>query len=304
MTDVAPPSMDAVAAHRWQSGVPAQVPPVSPWLHEEVARRMMERLDIITVQPKLWAHWQPVRGGWQAHQALRARYYQAQTWLVPGSSAEEAVLCKSVRRPWWRVWGRQDQLVGAPPAGAVQMVWANMALHQQPRPQELMAQWHKALAVDGFLMFSCLGPDTLRELRDVYRSKGWSQPMHELTDMHDWGDMLVQAGFAEPVMDMERITLTFETPERMVQELRELGRNLAVGRDRVMHARAWHGQWLQALAQLAQPQHGGKLGLTFELVYGHAFKPAPRARVAQETGIDLIEMRQMLRQSAKDRSSS
>jgi malonyl-CoA O-methyltransferase len=184
------------------------------------------------------------------------------------------------------------------------MVWANMALHQQPRPQELMAQWHKALAVDGFLMFSCLGPDTLRELRDVYRSKGWSQPMHELTDMHDWGDMLVQAGFAEPVMDMERITLTFETPERMVQELRELGRNLAVGRDRVMHARAWHGQWLQALAQLAQPQHGGKLGLTFELVYGHAFKPAPRARVAQETGIDLIEMRQMLRQSAKDRSSS
>ncbi len=302
MTDVTPPSMDAVAARRWQASVPAQVPPVSPWLHEEVARRMMERLDIITTQPQQWAHWQPVRGGWQAHQALRARYPQAQTWLVPGSSAEEAVLSKSVQRPWWKVWGQQDQSVGTPTAGAVQMVWANMALHQQPRPQELMAQWHQALAVDGFLMFSCLGPDTLRELRDVYGTNGWSQPMHELTDMHDWGDMLVQAGFAEPVMDMERITLTFETPERLVQELRELGRNLAVGRDKTVHGRAWHGQWLQALSQLAQPRHGGKLGLTFEIVYGHAFKPAPRYRVALETGIDLFEMRQMLRGSVKDRS--
>ncbi|MEY5028827.1 MAG: hypothetical protein RLZ63_1142 [Pseudomonadota bacterium] len=302
MTDVTPPSMDAVAAQRWLAGVPMQVPPVSPWLHEEVARRMMERLDIITTQPQQWAHWQPVRGGWQAHQALRTRYPEASAWLVPGASAEDVVLRKSVQHPWWKVWRRQDQLVGLPPAGSVQMVWANMALHQHARPQALMAQWHKALAVDGFLMFSCLGPDTLRELRDLYSSMGSPQPMHELTDMHDWGDMLVQAGFAEPVMDMERITLTFETPERLVQELRELGRNLAVGRDKTMHGRAWHGQWLQALSQLAQPRHGGKLGLTFEIVYGHAFKPAPRHRVAQETGIDLFEMRQMLRGSVKDRS--
>ncbi len=304
MTDVTPPSMDAVAAQRWLAQVPAQVPPASPWLHEEVARRMTERLDIITAQPEQWSHWQPVRGGWQAHQALKARYPQARAWLVPGSIAEDALLQKSVQRPWWAVWRKESECVGMPPAGSVQMVWANMVLHQQSRPQEILAQWHKALAVDGFLMFSCLGPDTLRELRELYSAQGWPTPMHELTDMHDWGDMLVQAGFAEPVMDMERITLTFETPERLVQELRELGRNLALGRGSIVRGRVWHGQWLKALSQLAQPRHDGKLGLTFELVYGHAFKPTPRARVAQETGIDLVEMRQMLRQSAKDRSSS
>ena len=86
-----------------------------------------------------------------------------------------------------------------------------------------MAQWHRALAVDGYLMFSCLGPDTAKELRAVYADMGWPPAGHAFTDMHDWGDMLVQAGFAEPVMDMERITLTFATPQRLLEELRELG---------------------------------------------------------------------------------
>ena len=61
----------------------------------------------------------------------------------------------------------------------------------RPSPQALIAQWHRALAVDGFLMFSCLGPDTLRELRALYRALGWPPPAHDFTDMHDWGDMLV-----------------------------------------------------------------------------------------------------------------
>ena len=93
------------------------------------------------------------------------------------------------------------------------MLWANMALHMAADPQALIAQWHRALATDGFLMFSCLGPDTLRELRALYAALGWPPAGHEFTDMHDWGDMLVHAGFAEPVMDMERIVLTWDTPE-------------------------------------------------------------------------------------------
>ena len=69
-------------------------------------------------------------------------------------------------------------------------------------------------------MFSCLGPDTLRELRGSIRARGWPPAGHEFTDMHDWGDMLVDAGFAEPVMDMERIVLTWRTPEACLAELR------------------------------------------------------------------------------------
>ena len=178
------------------------------------------------------------------------------------------------------------------------MLWANMALHMAADPQALIAYWHKALAVDGFLMFSCLGPDTLRELRRLYQARGWPTPAHEFTDMHDWGDMLVQAGFAEPVMDMERIELTFETPERLLQELRELGRNLHKGRFAGLRGRAWRDALRAAMAQeLPDAAQGGRLKLTFEVVYGHAFKPQPRIGVAPQTVVPLDEMRMALRGS-------
>ena len=168
-----------------------------------------------------------------------------------------------------------------------------MALHMAADPQALMAQWHRALAVDGFLMFSCLGPDTLMELRGLYQRLGWPAPSHEFTDMHDWGDMLAGAGFAEPVMDMERITLTFETPQRLLQELRGLGRNLHPQRFAGLRGRGWHGQLQQALA-------GAPLQLTFEVIYGHAFKPAPRLAMRPETVLSLAQMRETLNQRKKN----
>ena len=113
--------------------------------------------------------------------------------------------------------------------------------------------------------------------------------------MHDWGDMLVHAGFAEPVMDMERITLTFATPARLLQELRGLGRNLHPQRFAALRGRRWRQRLEQALAsRLADPQHDGQLALTFEIVYGHAFKPAPRVRVEGSSAVSLQDMRAML----------
>ncbi|MBS0495222.1 MAG: biotin synthase, partial [Proteobacteria bacterium] len=175
------------------------------------------------------------------------------------------------------------------------MLWANMALHMAADPQALLAQWHRALAVDGYLMFSCLGPDSLRELRALYAELGWPAPGHVLTDMHDWGDMLVHAGFAEPIMDMERITLTFATPERLLQELRGLGRNLHPQRFAALRGRNWRDRLEQALLRsLGNAQHDGQLALSFEIVYGHAFKPAPRVRVEGSSAVSLQDMRAML----------
>jgi len=156
-----------------------------------------------------------------------------------------------------------------------------------------MKQWHEALAVDGFLMFSCLGPDTLKELRALYASSGWPPPGHDFTDMHDWGDMLVHGGFAEPVMDMERIQLAFATPERLLDELRELGANLHPQRFAGLRGRRWKAQLLQALERLRGAD--GQLTLTFEVVYGHALKPAPRAKVGEQTFVSVADMRSMLR---------
>ena len=88
-------------------------------------------------------------------------------------------------------------------AGAAQLLWANMGLHGAADPQALMRQWQRALAVDGFLMFSTLGPGSLTALQTLYRDQGWAPPFAPFVDMHDLGDMLVEAGFADPVMDQE-----------------------------------------------------------------------------------------------------
>jgi malonyl-CoA O-methyltransferase len=321
-----PPTLDATAAARWQrllgAGLHSTPPdaPHSPWLHEEVARRMAQRLPWIKLQPAAWLHWEPLAGGLQADALLRSQYPKSECfWAVAGvESARTAI--NSIAKPWWhpKRWGQQlPKLWPLPAASAqhaetaatvakatapkpLQMLWANMALHVHPRPQQLIAQWHSALATDGFLMFSALGPDTCSELRALYHQQGWGPASHALTDMHDWGDMLVAAGFAEPVMDMERITLTFDSPQRALQELRSLGRNLHPARFAGLRAREWHAKLLQAMQnQLPREDHtaSGRLQLTFEIIYGHAVKPAPRVKLSEASAISLQDMRAMLAQS-------
>ncbi|MBI2746099.1 MAG: biotin synthase [Burkholderiales bacterium] len=283
MSDHRPPTIDPPAAARW-----AQRPQTaSAWLHEEVARRMEQRLDWIVRQPQRWLHWEPVRGGLQVQALLARRYSRAQAGVSAALPQEKALALRAAARPWWH----PARWRAAPAAVPAELLWANMSLHMAADPQALIQRWHKALAVDGFLMFSCFGPDTLRELRALYQSLGWPAPAHEFTDMHDWGDMLVAAGFAEPVMDMERIELTFETPQRLLQELRELGRNLHPARFAGLRGRAWHEQLLAALRGLADPAHDGRLKLTFEVIYGHAFRPPGRIAVGGETRFSVEDLR-------------
>lgn len=296
-----PPTLDPVALARWQGAAPLE----SPWLHEEVATRMLDRLAWITVVPTSWAHWGAVRGGLQAHAALRKNYPAAACFVVEATPARQQAASAHLDRPWWNTWPKlsrgRTQVQAAPPGG-VDMLWANMALHEAVDPQALLAEWHGALKVQGFLMFSCLGPDTARELRGLYAELGWPAAGHALTDMHDWGDMLVQTGFAEPVMDMERITLTFDTPARLLQELRGLGRNFHPQRFAALRGRAWRARLEAALAEHAVPTADGRLSLTFEVIYGHAFKPAPRVKVSAQSAVSMQDMRSML-QSGRPKAS-
>ena len=286
MSDPRPPTIDPVAAIRWQQ----QAQLASAWLHEEVARRMEQRLDWIVRQPRSWLHWEPVRGGLQAQTLLAQRYPEARCEVRALVAQEQALASRAAARPWWQALKTAFRPV---PVTAPELLWANMSLHMSADPQALIGQWHEALAVDGFLMFSCLGPDTLRELRALYAALGWPAPAHEYTDMHDWGDMLVSAGFAEPVMDMERIELSFETPQRLLLELRELGRNLHPARFAGLRGRGWQDRLHEALGRLAGDD--GRLRLSFEIIYGHAFKPQRRLAVAPETRLSLDEMRDSLR---------
>jgi malonyl-CoA O-methyltransferase len=262
---------------------------------------MAERLTYIRLQPKTWACWNPLRAGLNALSLLQKIYPKSQGHLTADRPGESEWVKGHFNLPWWKpqAWGRQRLQTGALASHSMDMVWANMLLHQQASPQELLAEWHRVLAVDGFLMFSCLGPDTLVELRKVYAAQNLPMPAHEFTDMHDWGDMLVHAGFAEPVMDMEKITLTYDNVEKLVEDLRKLGRNFHVSRFAGLRGKDWYKNFQQALMSLARKDAEGRLALTFEVVYGHALKPQPRIKVNSQSQIGLDDMRQMLRNPQK-----
>ena len=289
-----PPSLDSVASQRWLDRCSAS------WLHEEIGQRMQERLQWMRHSPETWLDWWPLNGGLQTHARVRERYAQSRAFLQERDAQRHAQAVQALQGPWWRRVSGRDRLQNdAPPARGVDMLWANMALHLVADPMALLRQWQQALAVDGFVMFSCLGPDTLRELQALYAQRGWPPPCHAFTDMHDWGDMLVQAGFAQPVMDMERLTLTYASPEALLQDLRTMGRNAHRGRFAACRGRRWRTQWLDAVAAQARAEAAGRCVLTVEVIYGHAIKVPVQPRVAETSTVSLADMRAMLKPESR-----
>ena len=268
----------------------------APWLHQEVARRMAQRLPVIRQAPSSWLDWWGFTGGGAA--AVAQVWPQAQRSVVEPSPGLVERSRSSAGLPWWALGQRRRQaaltvgLDSAVPDGQAGMLWANLVLHTQPDPPAALAQWHRALAVDGFVMFSCFGPDTLKELRTVYAEAGWPAPHPPYTDMHDVGDALVQAGFADPVMDQERLELSWSSPEALLTELRGLGGHLGLGRWPGLRTPRWRQRLLQALARRADAQ--GRIAMGFELVYGHAYKPAPRPARGELATVSLDQLRATL----------
>ena len=286
--------LDAVALARVQQRLQRADAP--PWLHGEVARRMAERLPVIKLQPARIIDWGAFLGASAA--VLAAAYPRAAVLAVePDAQRRDASVAAAARR-WWspRRWtGPQATVVteAAIGAGQGQLLWSNMGLHGAIDPQAVMRAWHRALAVDGFLMFSTLGPGSLAGLRSLYTQQGWGPPHAPFVDMHDLGDMLVEAGFADPVMDQETITLTWPTGDALLAELRQLGGNVDPRRHVGLRTPRWRSRLATALRLDADAS--GRPRLALEVVYGHAFRPPPRPRLATETALPLEDMRAMVR---------
>lgn len=266
----------------------------APWLHGEVARRMADRLPAILRQPSTVLDWWGHMGASAA--ALAAAYPQARHVVVEPDAALLARSTDARRAPWWspRRWGAAPEVLSDTQALPVaDLLWANMTLHSVAEPQALMAQWRRATAHDGFLMFSTLGPDTLGQLRELYAAAGWGPPTQDYVDMHDIGDALLHAGFADPVMDQESLTLSWATPEALLGELRTMGNNAHSRRHAALRTPRWRQRLLDALR--AQAGADGRIALRFEIVYGHAFNTPPRVKVAERAEVSLETMRAMVR---------
>ncbi|MHB8353605.1 MAG: methyltransferase domain-containing protein [Burkholderiales bacterium] len=185
-------------------------------------------------------------------------------------------------QPWWRCFGRPDTRFALCAeaermplqSASMGLIWSNLMLPWTSL-ETTLKEVYRVLEPDGLFMFSTLGPDTLKELRAAFGELADGQShVQDFTDMHDVGDALVHAGFSNPVMDREDLQVTYADLASLFQDLRLAGgSNTLEGRPRGLMGRQ---RWLTMTLAYERLRHEGLLPATFEIVYGHAWKPAPR----------------------------
>jgi malonyl-CoA O-methyltransferase len=247
-------------------------------LAREVEARMLERLQYIRLEPGriLDAGCGDGRGA----RRLAERYPDANVTgldfacpMLQTARAGETWLRRVLKR------GRVDWLCAdfarlPVPAASVDLAWSNLALGCAGDPQPGMNELRRVLKVGGLLMFSCYGPDTLKELKAAFAAHDAAPHVHGFIDMHDLGDMLSVCGFSAPVMDMEVITLTYANVDALFSDLRATGQqNVLAGRRRGLTGKE---PMCAMRAEYEKLRRDGRLPASFEIVYGHAWKPEPR----------------------------
>jgi malonyl-CoA O-methyltransferase len=260
-------------------------------LQREVGQRMAERLALVKLQPATIVD--AGCGTGDALGELAARYPEA---FVVGVDSAYGMLATARRRTaaarasgrslFTRWFGARSKAPGEPAlvcadacrlpvvSDGVDLLWSNLTLQWINDVPVAFGEFHRVLRHGGLLLFTTLGPDTLKELRTAFAGVDQATHVSRFIDMHDLGDMLVQAGFADPVMDMEMITLTYDDPTTMMRELKAIGaHNATLGRPRGLIGRE---RWRRVLTALEAFRRDGRLPSTYEVVYGHAWKPEPR----------------------------
>jgi malonyl-CoA O-methyltransferase len=272
-----PPVIDRRAVRRAGSRAAASYAGAAV-LAREVETRMLERLQYVKLEPGRILDAGCGDGDGAAH--LAKIYPHAQ--LLGLDFAYPMLQAARRREPWLRRTLKRSPVdylcadfAAVPlPAASVDLVWSNLALHCAGDPQPALKELRRVLRVGGLLMFSCYGPDTLKELRSAFAGRDGAAHVLDFTDMHDLGDMLAASGYAAPVMDMEMITLTYADVDALLADLRASGQvNVLSGRRRGLTGKGVFGAMRAAYEQL---RRDGSLPASYEIVYGHAWKGEPR----------------------------
>lgn len=268
------------------------------FLQQEVARRLDERQDGMRIAPRRILDAGCGTGYGAA--LLRARHAEAR---IVGLDLAEAMLARARSRHQGGFWRRLRQRLGYAAPGfqplcgdlenlplaraGVDMVWSSLALQWLETPDAAFREMYRVLQADGLFMFASFGPDTLKELRAASADIDGHQHVNRFIDLHDLGDALVHAGFVNPVMEMEHITLTYADLPALLRDLK------AIGAHTVLHDRRAGLMGKAAWNRLAKNyeafrQDDGRLPATYEVVYGHAWAGRPKT---PQDGRQVIEFR-------------
>ncbi|SFQ05534.1 malonyl-CoA O-methyltransferase [Nitrosomonas cryotolerans] len=252
-------------------------------LQHEVSDRMLSRLDYIKYMPDTILD--AGSGTGYGHRKLSLRYPASQ--LLAADIALPMLLQARPAVARWRQWlpvrPRSSHYLCADieqlplKSACVDMIWSNLALQWCNDLKQTFAEMNRILRTDGLFMFSTFGPDTLKELRQAFAQADGYSHVNRFMDMHDIGDLLVHNGFATPVMDMEYMTLTYDDVMSVMRDLKAIGAHNALqGRRPGLTGKT---VWRKATDQYESLRQDGRLPATFEVIYGHAWKPASRKSV-------------------------
>ena len=296
--------LPAKHAVRQSFGASASTYDEHAFLQREIGARLFERLQYIKLTPQRVLDIGSGTG--YATQKLREQYRDAMLIaldLAPDmlriarGKAENKSLVK-------RLFGKQHDreylcadAEALPLAGeSIDLALSNLAL-QWCDPERVAKEAARVLKPKGLFMFTTFGPDTLKELRAAFKAIDDAPHVNVFPDMHDIGDILVHAGFADPVMDQEIITLTYTDLKPLLRELKGIGaHNVLPGRATGLMGKQ---RWQRMVDAYESLRKDGRLPATYEVVYGHAWKPefAKRKTIDGRQAIDLNEFKRMVRKT-------
>ncbi len=252
-------------------------------LQKEVRERMLGRLELVKLAPKIVVD--AGSGTGQASRLLQKRYPESR--IIELDMALRMLTTSRESGTAWQkfrnrlldtgncaVCGDIENLPLA--SGSAELLWSSLAIQWCNDLDRVFGEVNRVLKPEGLFMFSTFGPDTLKELRAASAVDAEHIHVSRFIDMHDIGDALVRAGFSAPVLDVERFVLTYDDVIGVMRDLKAIGaHNATMGRRRGLEGKGF----LRGLEQrYEQFRQDGKLPATFEVVYGHAWKPQGNTR--------------------------
>lgn len=251
-------------------------------LQRNVCEELLQRLDLTTLKPSVILD-AGCGTGWGT-QGLLKKYSRAK--IISLDLSPQMLRQTKTKGGWFR----KPKLVCADAEDipledeSVDLVYSNLML-QWCDYRKVFAEFKRILKPDGLLMFSTFGPDTLKELKQSWAQVDDHAHVNEFTDMHDLGDELIHAGLAEPVMDMDMMTLLYDEPVSVMADLRAIGANTALNNQNKSAERG-----LVTPAKLKRViefyetfRSDGKVPASYEVIFGHAWKTRQREKKIDKT---------------------
>ncbi len=238
-------------------------------VQHEIGQRLFDRLQYFKIQPRYVLDVGCGPGVFT--EKLKKAYPKAQ--IVGVDLAWNMLQLSQDKQRWRRTWSLVNGDMSMLPfsSGQFDLVFSNQVIHWGPSLATVFREFSRVMRPDGCLMFSTLGPDTFQELRQSFQVADSFAHVNAFLDMHDIGDCLLHEKFIDPVMDMEILTAHYSTLADLLAGLRAQGvRNIHGNRNPGLTGKdAWH-KFEQKILSFLTPEQ--KLPLTYEVLYGHAWK--------------------------------